>query len=134
MTEENLRNPFVIACKDCKKILSDSFSLSDYKNDHLIHSFSTVKEKARIFVGSGIFQNCLIQKVECDCGKEVGVFLSSAGGDFNGNAGCYAFEKDSVFSYQLGSVIVKERGLSEVIEDVEKLKSVVAKMYKRIFQ
>lgn len=134
MSEENLRNPFVVFCKDCKKILSDSFSLNDYKNDYLIHSFSTVKEDTRISIGKEVFQNCLIQKVKCDCGNDVGVFLSSCGGDFNGNAGCYAFSKNSVCSYMLGSSIGKERGLGEVIEDVEKLKSVVAKMYKKIFQ
>lgn len=134
MSEDNLRNPFVVFCNKCSKILTDSFSLNDYKNGYLIHSFSTAKEDSRVEVGKEEFQNCLIQKVKCGCGNCVGIFLSSAGGDFNGYANCYGFDKGKVNSYMLGSVVNKEKGLAEIIEDVDKLKSVVAKIYKKVYQ
>lgn len=134
MSEDNLRNPFVVFCKKCNRILTDSFTLNDYKCGYLIHSFSTAKEEARIEVGKDIFQNCLIQKVKCACDSSVGVFLASVSGEFNGHANCYAFDKGQVNSYMLGSAVGKEKGLSEVVEDVEKLKSVVAKIYKKVYQ
>ncbi|ELA41139.1 uncharacterized protein VICG_01838 [Vittaforma corneae ATCC 50505] len=134
MSEDNLRNPFVVFCKKCNKILTDSFTLNDYRNGYLVHSFSTVKEESRIEVGKDIFQNCLIQKIACACGNDTGVFLASVSGEFNGHANCYAFDKNQVNSYVLGSAVSKEKGLSEVMEDVEKLKSVVAKIYKKVYQ
>lgn len=134
MSEENLRNPFVVFCKKCNKILTDSFTLNDYKNGYLIHSFSTIKENTRIEIGKDVFENCLIQKIRCPCDNEVGFFLASAGGDFNGNASCYAFNKESVNSYMLGSAVGREKGLAEVMDDVEKLKTVVAKIYKKVYQ
>jgi len=134
MSEDNLRNPFVVSCKKCNKILTDSFTLSDYRSGHLIHSFSTVKEDSKIETGKGEFEGCLVQRVACTCGKSIGVLLTSAGEGFNGHAGCYAFVKDEVRTYMLGSVIGKEKGLIEVMEDVEKLKSVVSKIYKKVYQ
>lgn len=134
MTEDALRNPFVVFCNKCNRILTDSFTLNDYKGSHLIHSFSTVKEASRIEIGKDTFENCLVQQLSCECGNILGVFLASAGGDFNGHAGCYAFNRESVKTYMLGSAVSRERSLAEVLEDVEKLKSVVAKIYKRVYQ
>lgn len=134
MVEDNLRNPFVVFCKNCSRILSDSFTLNDYRSGHLVHGFSTVKQDTRIEMGKGEFEKCLVQCVNCSCGKKVGVFLESTSEEFNGHAGCYAFDRESIGSYMLGSAIGKEKGLSEVMEDVEKLKSVVAKIYKKVYQ
>lgn len=135
MSEDNLRNPFVLFCKHCNHILTDSFSLQDYRNGYLIHSFSSVKEDTRIQSGKeSFFENCLIQKVKCACEKPVGVYLCSTNDEFNGFASMYAFEKAAVKSYMLGSCVSKEKGLSEIIEDVEKLKTVVSKIYKKVYQ
>lgn len=135
MAEDNLRNPFILSCKQCNYILTDSFSLQDYRKGYLIHTFSTVKEESRIQSGKeNFFEKCLIQRVKCECGSFVGVFLSSASEEFNGFASMYAFDKSAVKSYMLGSCVNKERGLSEIIEDVEKLKTVVSKIYKKVYQ
>lgn len=76
----------------------------------------------------------MIQDVRCPCKNDVGVYLVSASDEWNGNAGMYCFDKDSVVSYVLGNAVSREKGLSEVIEDVEKLKNVVAKIYKKVYQ
>lgn len=135
MSEDNLRNPFVLFCKECNHILSDSFSLQDYRNGYLLHSFSTVKEDTRIQSGKeDFFENCLIQKIKCVCNAHVGVYLCSASEEYNGLASMYAFDKSAVKSYMLGSCVNKEKGLCEIIEDVEKLKTVVSKIYKKVYQ
>lgn len=133
MADDNLRNPFVVFCSRCSKILTDSFTLFDFKNGYMIHSFCTVKEGAKTEMGRGSFTNCMVQEVKCPCSNGVGYFLTSTSGDYNGYAGMYAFDKNSVRSYTLGSTISREKGLHEIAEDVEKLKSVVAKIYKKIY-
>lgn len=133
--EDQLRNPFVVFCGKCNKILTDSFSLLDYKHSYLVHTFSSVKEEAEsCYVDNAIFQNCITKNVKCTCGSHVGVYLSSANEEFNGMSGTYLFDKNSVKSYLLGNSVHKEKGLSEIIEDIEKLKSVVAKIYKKVYQ
>lgn len=135
MSEDSLRNPFVLQCKACGNILTDSFSLLDYRNGYLIHSFSTAKEETRIQSGrEGPFEKCLVQKVKCLCNTPVGVFLSSTSEEFNGLSSTYAFDKAASKSYQLGSCVSKEKGLCEIVEDVEKLKTVVSKIYKKVYQ
>lgn len=134
MSEDNLRNPFVVLCTKCSKILTDSFTLLDYRNGNLIHTFSTVKEQSRVEIGDeNAFKNCMIQKVVCTCHSTVGYFLASASGDYNGYAGSYAFNKNAVCSYTLGNSVTKEKGLYELAEDIEKLKSVVTKIYRKVY-
>lgn len=133
MSDDSLRNPFVVFCSKCGKILTDSFTLFDFKNGYMVHSFCTVKEEARVEMGRESFTNCMVQKVRCLCSSSVGYFLTSVSGDYNGYACMYAFDKNSVRSYTLGSTVSRERGLHEIAEDVEKLKSVVAKIYKKIY-
>lgn len=133
MEDGSLRNPFVVFCSRCSKILTDSFTLFDFKNGHLIHSFCTVKEETDVEMGKDSFGNCMLQRVTCVCLNNVGYFLTSTSGDYNGYAGMYAFDRGSVRSYTLGSVVSKERGLHEIAEDVERLKSVVAKIYKKVY-
>ncbi len=133
MPEDNLGNPFVVFCNKCNKILTDSFTLFDYRNDCLIHNFSTVKEESSVKNGEGSFENCLVQNVKCSCSNNVGYFIKSASGNYNGYSEMYAFFKDSVNTYALGSSISREKSLTELSEDVEKLKNIVSKMYKKIF-
>lgn len=133
MSEEALRNPFVIFCNKCNKILSDSFTLLDYKNNSLIHTFSTVKEEEKVEEGQNSFINCLVQNIVCPCGNKVGFYVKSASGEYNGYSETYAFLKDKINSYGLGSSVNREKTLVELSEDVEKLKNVVSKIYKKIF-
>ena len=136
MTEDSLRNPFVVFCKECNAILTDSFSLQDYREEYLIHNFSTLKEDTKIISckDETPFEGCLIQNLKCTCNKPVGAFLTAVTEDFNGCASMYAFNKAAVKSYMLGSCVNKEKGLCEIIEDVEKLKTVVSKIYKKVYQ
>ena len=149
MSEDNFKNPFVLQCKDCNNILTDSFSLQDYKNGYLIHTFSTIKEdkeedrkdkennrkdKENNERNGILFKDCSIKSLKCTCNAHVGVFLSSVSSEFNGMASMYAFDKLSVKSYMLGSCVSKEKGLCELIDDVERLKSVVSQIYKRVYQ
>lgn len=133
MAEETLKNPFVVFCGKCKHILTDSFTLFDFKNNHLIHSFCTVKQETKIENGEDSFKNSIVQRIKCSCGNCVGFYLTSVSEEYNGYAGMYAFDKDAVASYALGSCINREKGLHEIAEDVEKLKNVVAKIYKKIY-
>jgi hypothetical protein len=133
MADDNLRNPFVVFCSKCSKILTDSFTLFDFKNGHMIHSFCTVREETKVEMGRESFANCMVQRVRCLCSNSIGHFLTSVSGDYNGYAGMYAFDKNSVRSYALGSTVSREKGLHEIAEDVERLKSVVAKIYKKVY-
>ncbi|KAI5151143.1 hypothetical protein ENBRE01_1926 [Enteropsectra breve] len=134
MGDSGLRNPFVIQCGECRKILTDSFTLHTIKNGHLVHSFSTVQEERERTVGIDAFDGCMVQDLKCTCGAVVGCYLLSVSEEWNGYAGMYAFRKEGVTSYMLGSVLSKEKCLYEVIDDVEKLKSVVSKIYKKVYQ
>lgn len=134
MSEEGLRNPFVIQCKSCKKILSDSFTLQNIQDNYLIHTYSTVSAVEKSIPGTGIFAGCNLTQCKCTCGFDVGFFLVSVSDSWNGYAGMYCFNKDSITSYLLGNVVYKEKGMSELVEDVERLKNVVAKIYKKVYQ
>lgn len=134
MSEDGLRNPFVIQCKDCRKILADSFTLQTMKHSYLIHTYSTVGPEGAPRPGVEAFDRCLVQDVVCVCSARVGVFIVSSSAEWNGNAEMYAFSRDAVTSYVLGNSVSKEKGICELIEDVEKLKNVVAKIYKKVYQ
>lgn len=134
MTEEGLRNPFVLQCKECKKIISDSFSLQTIQDGFLVHTYSTVPAGTPSIQGTGIFSDSLVNLCNCECGCEIGYYLVSASDSWNGYSGMYCFRKSSVTSYLLGNVVYKEKGMCELIEDVERLKNVVAKIYKKVYQ
>lgn len=135
MTDEGLRNPFVLQCAKCSKILTDSFSLHTVQDSYLVHSFSNVTEVGKECQGENTFKGCTIQPVSCGgCKTPVGVFLISVTGSWNGYAGMFCFEKEKVTSYMLGNTVYKEKSMMEIAEDVEKLKGVVAKIYKKIYQ
>jgi len=134
MRDGELRNPFVVQCRECKKIITDSFTLQTMKHGHLVHTFSTLSPCEPVHAGSGIFENCTLQDLLCQCTTRVGVLIVSAGGDWNGCAEMYAFPKEHITSYVLGNTVFREKGIGELAEDVEKLKSVVARMYRKIYQ
>lgn len=137
MSSENLRNPFVVQCIACKTVISDSFSLQDMKHNYLIHSFCTLnlpEDNVASMSQDASFKNCIVSDLHCKCGQKVGKRLLSTSLEWNGYAGMYVLEKDSITSYVLGGSSTWEVTLPEISEDVEKLKSVVTKIYKKVYQ
>lgn len=134
MSDENLRNPFVVQCKSCKKILTDSFSLISYKHGYLIQAFSTIKSIKDSHMGSEIFSNCLIETLACECGQKLGVYMVSSSDEWNGFAGMYCMHKENLISYALGNAVCQDKTQAEIIEDIDKLKNVVSKIYKKVYQ
>lgn len=134
MQDAGLRNPFIVQCRGCRKVLTDSFTLQTMRHAHLIHTFSTVGPCAAAHAGCGAFESCTVQDVLCQCAAHVGFFIVSASAEWNGLAEMFAFTKEQVTSYVLGNTVSREKGIGELIEDVEKLKSVVAKIYKKVYQ
>lgn len=130
---DNLQNPFVVFCSSCRRILSDSFSLQDLKHDFLIHGYCTVQPSEASYSGKDLFENCLVKDVICPCSANIGFYIVSASVLFNGYSEMFALSKSAVNSYALGSSVLKEKGLLEISEDVEKLKSLVTKIYKKIY-
>ncbi len=137
MPSENLRNPFIIQCSNCKTILSDSFSLQSMKHDHLIHSYFAIEEPSpenQYLSKISPFENCVLNDIYCVCGNYIGKKLISSSAEWNGFAGMFAFEKNAIISYVLGGSSYNEITLSELYEDVEKLKCVITKIYKKVYQ
>ncbi|KAI4292698.1 hypothetical protein PAPHI01_2427 [Pancytospora philotis] len=134
MSDGGLRNPFVVQCRSCRSILSDSFTLHTLKHGFLVHAHGTLQPAAGVYAGGGLFSKCQLQDLVCACGARTGHFIASGGGEWNGCAEMYAFDKNRITSYVLGTEAATEKSLYEVVDDVEKLKTVVAKLYKKVYQ
>jgi len=134
MPEDTLQNPFVLQCKKCNQVLTDSFTLQTIVYGHFVHTFSALSPPAEPVPGADEFVDCLVSPLVCACGCAVGKMINSANEDWNGCAGMFAFDKNEVAMYTLGQATPQETSIFQLVEDVEKLKSIVAKMYKKVYQ
>ncbi|KAI5176274.1 hypothetical protein PAEPH01_2266 [Pancytospora epiphaga] len=134
MGEAELRNPFVVQCKECNRILSDSFTLQSVKHGYLIHTHAMVQPVGDVALGDGLFENCMLRDVKCRCGVDVGRFLVSVSNEWNGYAEMYGFDKEKIISYVLGNESYREKGVYEMADDIEKLKVVMSKIYRKVYQ
>lgn len=131
---EKLQNPFVVQCAGCRKIVADSFTLQTVRDGFLVHSHSTLSATGQPCPGKVPFDDCLVDEIGCACGSPLGFLLVSASAEWNGCAGMYAFDRDRVASYTLGNSLSMAKTAGELTEDIERLKSVVVKIYKKVFQ
>lgn len=135
--QTELKNPFVVQCKACKEVLADSFALLALRDSLLI--FNRVashieKEDEESKAGADIFTDCVLKSLHCHCGAEIGFRMISSNVEWNGHAGHVFLKREALRSYVLGGGVCQEKSLFELIDDVEKLKCVVSKMYKKVFQ
>lgn len=136
MTQEHSQNPFIIFCKHCRHILADSFSLLDYKNDYLLFSSisSSTKLKSKKITSDQLNdKDCTFVEIECSCGSVCGRKYITVTKKWAGFVERFCFAKESVGSYMLGmGHEAREVSLSEVSEEVEKLKRFCVYLHKRI--
>ncbi|KAM0686826.1 hypothetical protein COBT_001945 [Conglomerata obtusa] len=136
MTLENLHNPFIVQCKSCNIIISDSFALVDYKHNHLI--FTTINndvttKKLRHTSKKNFDIHCSYSDVHCKCEKNIGKFYYTVNRECSTFVGRYCVNREEVKSYVLGSVVNgKEMGISDLCEEVEKLQRFCVYLHKKI--
>ncbi|KAL6121040.1 hypothetical protein NUSPORA_02109 [Nucleospora cyclopteri] len=134
-----INNPFVIQCPTCNLILADSFSLVNIEDGILFF-----KEKSdKLLIEENTSNNNIITNLlnnphlspstfhilKCTCSSLVGISLHSAPKKYNGCSGTFCFIEERMKMYQLGSSTVIYRTLSDINEDVERLKEVISKIY-----
>ena len=134
-----LLNPFAIQCLNCKSILSDSFSLIDYKKNLLI--FNSVTENVltnenKLESKDSFDKNCWFQYLNCICGKNIGKKYFTINNEINNCIGKFTIRRDEIFSYVLGNNTNVLNNESEVnvhllAEEVNKIKKVIVEMYKK---
>lgn len=131
MTQQILRNPFVVQCKACNSTICDSFSLLDYRNDLLI--FSSAASTVTIDPSKHTDADTVYSIIRCRCSNMVGRRYYTTNVEMNGYSGMYFINKESVYSYMLGGNIgCKNVTLYDVAEDVEKLQKLCLYLYKKI--
>lgn len=135
MTEE-LQNPFVIQCKDCRRILGDSFSLVSFKENSLVLSAvsSSVYTKDKKIESTQPFDlKCQYVLVCCKCSKVVGRKYLTVNDTMKDCIGRFCLDRSFVSSFMLGCEAVPEDiTLSGLAEEVAKIQKFCVTLYKKL--
>lgn len=136
MSENILQNPFVIQCKDCSLIVGDSFSLLDFKKNHLIFStlsINTILQNEEKESTNTFDYKCQYKEVKCKCGNIIGTKYSTVNDNIKDLFNKHCIDRSKVFSYQLGcNVEVAEQSLSSLAEEVSKLQKLFVYLHNKV--
>lgn len=133
---EELQNPFVIQCKDCRRILADSFSLIAFKNNYLILSnvsSSVYTNEKKVESTTSYDAKCHYLLIYCECSKAVGKKYITVNEAMKDCIDKYCVNREFVYSFLLGAETPKQEiTLSALAEEVTKLQRFCITLYKRI--
>lgn len=133
---EDLQNPFVIQCKDCRRILGDSFSLISFKENCLVLSTvsSSVYTKEKKIESTQPFDlKCHYVLVYCKCSKIVGRKYLTVNETMKDCIERYCIDRNFVSSFMLGCEAVPgEISLSGLAEEVSKVQRFCVTLYKKL--
>merc|ERR1711890_141486 len=130
MGMQQLDYPFTIQCKSCKSILSDSFSLNDYKfkilflNNIKGFSLSSKKEKS----SSILDKDSIFKYILCNCTKRIGKFYLKACNSLKEYENIYCINVEDVIIYKLGEG-KKLLSIVELSDEVNKLQKFCVSLY-----
>ncbi|EJW05361.1 hypothetical protein EDEG_00587 [Edhazardia aedis USNM 41457] len=138
MTSAELKNPFVLQCKTCLAILADSFSLQNYNEKYIVfkNSSSLLKIQPQKHISTKNFdKDCQYSYLQCQCNKIVGKLYFTVNKDCHTYLNNFCFENECVVSYMLGvDVSPSLKNLSDVAEDIDKLKRFCEYLYRKTNQ
>ncbi|KCZ80498.1 hypothetical protein H312_02096 [Anncaliia algerae PRA339] len=136
MSENTLQNPFVVQCKNCLRIVADSFSLLNFKKEILL--FSSISENIHLNdkekdSDEPYDYKCKYLDLECLCSNVIGRKYLSVNENIQEMMLKFCIYKKCVISYQLGSNIeIKEHTLSSLAEEVSKLQKFCVYLHNKL--
>lgn len=126
---DELQNPFVVQCKDCRRVLADSFSLVAFVSDFLVFGAAAPSLCARDTAESD--GACVFVPLHCACAQRVGRKYLTATDGVRVNKFCLS--RDAVSSFLLGAhVPASEVSIATLAEEVAKLQRFCVTLYKKV--
>lgn len=133
---EELQNPFVIQCRECRRILGDSFSLVAFQQNCLVLSSvssSVITKECKIESTEPHDLKCHYVVACCKCSKPVGKKYLTVNDAMKECIGRYCISREAVTSYMLGTESAPEDvSLSTLAEEVSKLQRFCVSLYKKL--
>lgn len=131
-----MKNPFIIQCKLCKLIIADSFTLIDYKHNHLIFtkisSICNTSIKKQENTNKNDFDyNCQYNLITCDCKNIVGKKYVTVNRECMMFVDKYAIDREQVISYELSGSIDGSKCLGDLGLEVERIKKFCVYLYNK---